>query len=102
MNIIKKLKTKQTSEKIKVKVPKNYLVKKPIFGYIKKIDSRWAVFGWNNLHGEQAIGDVEYTNINPQLVIDFDSVNNFALREGPFIINRGDCRIDKSINSVVR
>ena len=102
MNIIKNLKTKQTSKKIKVKVPKTYPGKMPLFGYIKKINSRWAVFGWNNLHGEQAIGDVEYTNIDPQLVIDSNSADNFALREGAFHINCVDCRIDKSINSVVR
>lgn len=68
-----------------VKVPKTYLHNYQLFGYIKKIGDRWAVFGWENSYGEQAIGDVEYTNIDPQLVA--DSVDHFGLREGPFTIN---------------
>lgn len=87
---------------INVKVPKTYPGKKPLFGYIKKIDDRWAVFGWENSHGQQAIGNIEYTNIDPQLVINSESASNFELREGPFTINWRDCRIDKNINSVIR
>ena len=83
-----------------VKVPRTYPQKQPQFGYIKKIGDRWAVFGWENSNGEQAIGDIEYTNIDPQLVA--DSIDHFGLREGPFLINWWDCRIDKSINSVIR
>ena len=83
-----------------VKVPKTYLHNYPLFGYIKKIGDRWAVFGWENSYGEQAIGDVEYTNIDPQLVA--DSTDHFGLREGPFTLNWQDCRIDKSIASVIR
>lgn len=87
---------------INVKVPKTYPGKMPLFGYIKKIDGRWAVFGWENSYGQQAIGNIEYTNIDPQLVINSTSAENFKLREGPFNINWLDCRIDKSINSVIR
>ena len=83
-----------------VKVPKTYLHNYPLFGYIKKIGDRWAVFGWENSYGEQAIGDIEYTNIDPQLVA--DSTDHFGLREGPFVLNWQDCRIDKSIASVIR
>lgn len=98
MSVVKVLKTKHTGEN-KVRVPRTYPGKSPLFGYIKKIDGRWAVFGWENSHGEQAIGGIEYTNIDPQLVA--DSTDHFGLREGPFVLNWQDCRIDKSIASVI-
>ena len=96
---VKVLKTKHTGEN-KVRVPRTYPGKSPLFGYIKNIDGRWAVFGVEISHGEQAIGDIEYTNIDTRLVA--DSTDHFGLREGPFVLNWQDCRIDKSIASVIR
>ena len=43
MSAVKVLKTKHTGEN-KVRVPRTYPGKSPLFGYIKKIDGRWAVF----------------------------------------------------------
>ena len=71
----------------------------PIFGYIKKVGNRWAVFGWENEHNEQKIGD-EYTNIDAAVVC--RSIDQFGLREGPICINWWDCRIDKRIRSVFK
>lgn len=73
---------------------------RPIFGYIKKVGSRWAVFGWENSRGEQKVGDVEFTNIDAATAS--RSIDHFGLREGPLCINWWDCRIDKSIDSVLK
>lgn len=80
----------------RMRTPKSY-IDRILYGYVKKVGNRWAVFGWNE--NTETVGTVEYTNIDAETAC--KSEGHSSVCEGPCIITWWDCRIDKSIDSVI-
>lgn len=78
---------------------KSDLNAKPIFGWVTK-DGR--VFNCDEKNGYAVQGNVEFTNIDAQTVL--ESNGRFALMRncGPYTINWWDCRINKTLEKCIR